>query len=181
MRALAVACLVTLALLPGCNMRNKYLVNRGGDLADIVRGHVMFGPGIAAKVEVTRLLQFGFALEHSVVAAGIHNRAIGAWRENVVSWGLLIGHHHEETTGVPRVTGSYGWTFGDSGDRFETAAGTTLDLITLRVTGMFLLGLDFELRLGEVFDFVAGIFQFDPSGDDIDPDLLRPAEDEPQD
>lgn len=172
MRAFAVACLVTLALLPGCETRNKYLVNRGGDLADVFRIHGMFGPGIAAKVEVTRMLQFGFAFEFNAMAAGLHDRALGTWRETIVSWGLLVGHHHEQVYGIPHVSGDYGWRF-DEGGRFETTAGSTLDLITLRATGMFILGIDFEFRLGELFDFVAGIFQFDPAGDDIDPSKLR--------
>ena len=30
------------------------------------------------------------------------------------------------------------------------------------------IGFDMELRVGEVVDFVAGIFQFDPAGDDGD-------------
>lgn len=175
MRAFAVACLVTLALLPGCATRNKYLVNRGGDLADVIRIHGMFGPGIGLKAEVTRMLQFGFMFEYNAMAAGLHNRALGTWRETVVSWGVLVGHHSETTHGIPTLSGDYGWRF-DEGGHFETTAGSGLDLITLRATGMFILGLDFELRLGELFDFVAGIFQFDPAGDDIDPALLKTAD-----
>jgi len=172
-----VALVLTLACwLPGCGTRNAYLVNRGGDVVDILRIHGMFGPGIAAKAEVTRLLQFGFIVTHNSFAGGLENRAFGGWRESLLSWGLFVGQHSETLSGIDRYSGDYGWSFGDDGDVFYTSAGSGLDLLTFRVTGMFILGLDVDFRFGELLDFVAGIFQFDPSGDDIDPSELRRAD-----
>ena len=176
MRVLA-TCLLTLTLLPACTTRDNYLVNRGADLADIIRLQVMAGPGIAVKVEATRLLHLGGAYMQNVYAFGLHNRAIGAWRHTTKSWGLLVGHHEEETDPIPYYSGDYGWTFGDEGMAFQPATGEfDLDLLTFRVQLMFLIGVDAEVRVGEVLDFIAGIFQFDPAADDRDYENMREAD-----
>ncbi len=178
MRALAACLLFSLTLLPGCASRDNYLVNRVADLSDILRVHVMAGPGIAAKIEATRLLHAGGEYTHNSFAWGWHNRAIGSWRESVVSWGLLVGHSHEEISEpIGTYAGNYGWTFGEGGMGFETAnGGLDLDLLTFRGTAMFFLGVDLEVRVGEVLDFVAGIFQFDPAADDRDYENMRRAD-----
>lgn len=168
------ALVVTLAMLPGCGTRNAYLVNRGGDFVDILRIHGMFGPGVAAKVEVTRLLHFGFTLTHNSFAGGLENRAFGGWRESLLGWGLFVGQHSETLSGIETYSGDYGWQFGESLN-FESG-GSGLDLLTFRATGMFILGLDVEFRFGELLDFLAGIFQFDPAGDDIDPSTMKRAD-----
>lgn len=179
MRLLAV-CLLSAVLAPGCASGKNYAINRSADLADIIRGHIMFGPGIAVKLEATRLLHAGGTYTHNTFAWGIHNRAISAWRESSWSWGLIVGAHHEDVTGVDYVSGSYGWDFTGEGESgvFKTATGgLDLDLLTCRGTLMLFVGLDLEVRVGEVLDFIAGIFQFDPSGDDADYESMRrPAE-----
>jgi hypothetical protein len=165
------ACLLALALLPSCASRNNYLLNRGADLADVVRGHVMFGPGIAAQVEVTRVLGLGVTYTRDVFAWGLANRELGSWRESVFGWGFLVGHHYERKVDpLGSISGSYGWNFGQAeGGAFEASVGGTgLDLLTIRATFMLVVGIDIEVRIGEMFDFVAGVFQFDPAGDDLD-------------
>ncbi len=173
--------LLALLLLPACasNDAGSYLVNRGGDLADCVRIHGMVGKGAAYKVEATRLLHFGASYYDNVKAAGLANREFATWNETGCSWGLLLGYHDEKdisyttdgaegSSGV--LSGSYGWQFGDDGPGgFQEAdPGNPLDLLTWRQTMMLGIGFDMELRVGEVVDFVAGIFQFDPAGDDGD-------------
>ena len=179
MRLLAAACLIAAtALTPGC-ARNNYLTNRVADLGDIIRVSGMAGAGIAIKGEATRLLHLGGAFTHEVYAAGWHNRALGTWQESVRSWGLIVGYHDEiDITKIGEYSGSYGWTFGEGGMSFQPAADGkyNLDLLTFRIQLMLLLGIDFELRVGEVLDFVAGIFQFDPAGDDKDYESMETPE-----
>lgn len=176
MRLLAV-CLFSLVLAaPGCSSGRNYGINRVADLGDILRLHGMAGPGAGVKLEATRLLHAGLLYEKDVYAWGVHDRAIGPWRETVFSWGILVGHHGEEMEGIPRLTGDYGWSFADGeGGIFQAGdedGQLSLDLLTVRGSAMMLIGIDLEVRVGEVLDFVAGIFQFDPAGDDIDYDEL---------
>ncbi|MFT7462596.1 MAG: hypothetical protein ACI9EF_000937 [Pseudohongiellaceae bacterium] len=164
-------CLLLLALLPACASRNNYLLNRGADAADIFRGHLMFGPGVAAQVEVTRVLGLGVTYSHRVFAWGLGNREVGAWRESIWGWGLLVGQHAERETGrLGPISGSYGWDFGRSGGGlFEAPPGVSgLDLLTIRGTVMMVVGADIEIRLGELIDFFAGVATYDPAGDDLD-------------
>lgn len=173
------ACLLALILVgPGCASGRNYAVNRSADLVDILRVHVMAGPGIGVKGEVTRLIQAGIVFEQNCFAWGLHNRAVSPWTESVFSWGLIVGYHDETTKRIPRLSGDYGWRFDREGEGgvfqgTDESGNLTLDLLTLRGTVMLLVGIDLELRLGEVLDFVAGIFQFDPSGDDVDIESLR--------
>jgi len=179
MRVLA-ASLLALALMPGCSSRDNYLVNRAADFSDILRFHVMAGPGIGLKLEATRLLHLGGVYTHNMYAFGWHNRAIGSWKESVKSWGLLVGHYSEETDPIPYYSGDYGWTFGDEGMGFSASdQGNDLDLLTFRGQLIFLIGVDLEVRVGEVLDFIAGIFQFDPAGDDRDYEAMRQPDYEP--
>ena len=53
------------------------------------------------------------------------------------------------------------------------------DLITLRGTVMLLLGIDVELRLGELVDFVGGLFLVDLAGDDERYERMRDSEGRP--
>ena len=166
------ALLLTAALLPACTSASggNYLVNRAGDLVDIVRVHVMAGKGGALKLEVTRLLHLGLSW-YDAKAWGLHNRELGIWQEKITDWGLIIGYHSErEMYDIERVSGSYGWFFEEGGGTFfqEADPDNPLDFLTLRVTLMIFAGIDLELRFGEIFDFAAGLFQFDPAGDDGD-------------
>jgi len=175
MRAIAAFILSIALILPGCSGRDNYLTNRVADFSDILRVQVMAGAGVGLKVEATRLLQLGFVYTHNNFAAGWANRRLGAWRESIRSWGLIVGHYSEEVSSpMDYYSGDYGWTFGEDGVGFQTATGgLDLDLLTFRITGMFGIGADVEVRLGEVIDFIAGIFQFDPAGDDRDYENMR--------
>ncbi len=164
--------LLSLSLLTSCSSTNAsdYLLNRGGDLVDIVRLHVMFGKGVAVKLDVTRGLQLGIGWESNVWAWGLANREVAGWRESIFTWGLLLGYHDEkEIVGIDGwYSHSYGWRFGAEGGSTFTASepDNPLDFLTLRGTLMLVVGVDAEIRFGEVIDFLVGIFQFDPAGDD---------------
>ncbi|RKY19118.1 MAG: hypothetical protein DRQ55_11480 [Planctomycetota bacterium] len=173
----ALVLLLALALLPACSS-NDYLNNRGGDVVDILRGKVMFGPGIGAKGEFTRVLHGGILYSHKSFAAGIGNRELGVWRESVFTWGLLIGYHDERyTSPIPYLSGSYGWVFGsgeDGGVLESSGYGGALDLLTVRGTLQLVVGIDIEFRFGELLDFFAGLAAFDPVGDDVFTERLEP-------
>ncbi len=176
------SCLLTLALLPGCaqTTAGDYLMNRGGDLSDALRLNLKAGQGIGWKFEATRLVHAGFLWENGAYAAGFGNRELAWWQESALSWGLVLGHHQETILrGMNgRYSGSYGWNFSkDGGSAFEMAEPDNfLDLLGFRGTVMLLVGIDAELRVGELLDFVVGLFQFDPSGDDVDYSSLRRAQ-----
>ncbi len=154
-----------LALVPACASHHDYLSDRGGDLVDILRVHALVGPAVAAEVQATQWLGVGFAWEDDVWAGGLHNRAVGTWSETVKGWGLLIHDWNEATKGIPAYSGSYGWYRKPGGPHF-TGAGHYLDIWTVRATAALLIGIDVEVRLGEVVDFVGGILTWDPAGDD---------------
>ncbi len=163
---------LALVLLPACasTSAGDYLSNRGGDLVDVLRGHVTFGKAAAVKADAFRFVHAGIGWESDARAWGLANRELTSWRESVFSWGLLFGHHDESVTGTAdgRVSGSYGWTFGEKGNGFQFAdEHNWLDLLSVRATLMLGVGIDLEVRVGEAIDFVFGIFQFDPAGDDL--------------
>ena len=127
----------------------------------------LLGAAIGARVEATRFFSAGYLWEDNAWAGGLHNRAVGSWRESIVSWGILLGQHDEvRMVGVPKVSGDYGWFMGNDRGFRAAQPDNPLDLLSLRGTVALALGLDLELRVGEAIDFVLGIFTLDPSGDD---------------
>jgi len=165
MKRLAVASLA-LAALTSCASVGDYFSDRGGDLMDTARAKLLFGFGLGVKVDATPFVQAGW-IWHDSWALGLHNRAIGHWDERVHSWGLVIGHHQEVTDRIPSFSGSYGWTMRDGFD-WPNDGNAFVDFLSFRVQGMgLLIGIDAQLRLGELLiDFPLGIFGLDPSGDD---------------
>jgi hypothetical protein len=175
--------LLAAPLLTACasTSAGDYFINRGADLVDILRMHVAAGMGVAVKAEATRFIHLGIVWEDDCWAWGLANREVCKWNESIWSWGLLVGHWDEESvvgTSDGRVSGSYGWVFGEKGNGFQMAdEHNMLDVLTFRGTLMLGIGIDLEIRVGEVLDFVAGIFQFDPAGDDIQASKMKkPAE-----
>jgi hypothetical protein len=177
LRALA----ALLAVLLGCNA-DQYSKARFRDLGDIVRGHVMAGVGVDAHVEVTTFVGLGFGAYHAD-AWGWGDRYFGHWKESVYDFGVVwMNGHGERTEGVPRVSGSHDFRFWSAFDArhgpvYTTNALRRADWLTLRATAFLFVGVDVELRLGEVLDFVAGLFGADPSQDDGEwPPPVEPAE-----
>ena len=174
-----------LLLLAGCNA-DQYSKARFRDLGDIVRGHVMAGVGFDAHVEVTTFVGLGFGAYHAN-AWGWGDRYFGHWKEVVSDFGVIvINSHNERTEGVPRVSGSHRFRLysafnGGQGPVYTTDAPRRADWLTLRATAFVFVGVDVELRPGELLDFVAGIFGADPSQDDGEwpPPVEPAADDEP--
>ena len=163
-------CLLSAALLPACSSPSgvgDYFSDRGGDLVDILQVHVMAGKVGAIQVDATRFLTVGVTYEDDAWAWGLHNRGVGQWNEDIVSWGLLLGRHDENRVdGVPKVSGTYGWDFSNGMDYQWADEDNPLDWFTFRGTVALGIGIDIEFRAGEVIDFVLGIFTVDLSKDD---------------
>ena len=166
-----VAFLLLAALCAGCAGVKDYAENRARDLADIVRGHVMAGVGIDVKLEATTFVALGFG-GYDAWAWGLGDRYFGTWHESVYDFAVPGLNHHEELRmeGVPRVSGSHDFNLSavirGPDPVYTTDAPRRADWFTLRATVFCFVGVDVELRLGEVIDFVAGIFGGDPSADD---------------
>ena len=168
-RRVVLGLLLAAVVLTGCNA-DEYSKARFRDLGDIVRGHVMAGVGFDADIELTTFVGLGVG-NYRADAWGWGDRYFGHWEENVYEWGLLWANRHDERTqGVPRVSGSHYFeffrAFNGEGPVYTTNAPRPADWFTLRATVFLFVGVDVELRLGEVGDFVAGLFGQDPSHDD---------------
>ena len=152
--------------LAGCAPLADYARDRGGDAVDILRGHVMAGFGADAMLEATRALRLG-AGQYEAACAGLHRRALGTWHERVEEGGAFFLHgRFESVTGIPRVSGSYGTVPPWGPTRLLQPDETWVDLFVLRATLMVGLGVDVELRLGQLLDFLGGLALRDPAGDD---------------
>jgi hypothetical protein len=158
--------ILLLAILPACAGLADYAHDRGADAVDILRGHVMIGVGFDGMLQFTRGLRLGAGF-YDAACAGLANRELAAWREKVQEGGVAFFHgRFEETHGVARITGSYGTVAPWPEPRLLQADESWLDLLDIRATALFGIGVDIEFRLGQLFDFVGGIFLWDPAGDD---------------
>jgi len=170
MKKLLAATLLALSL-PACanNSAGDYALNRINDFGDILRVNVKAGAGIGVEYEWTRMVGIGLLYEYKCWAAGWGNRELAYWNETILFWGAFVMHHQETINSGPSpYTGSYGWVFEKGGGNLieMNDPKNPLDMINVRLTAMLGIGADIDLRLGEAVDFVVGIFQFDPSGDD---------------
>lgn len=155
-----------LLALSACAPLADYASDRGGDAADMLRFHVMAGFGADAMLEATRALRLGAGL-YEAQCAGLHRRAFGTWHERVEEGGAFFVHGRlESVTGIPRVSGSYGTLPPWGPARLLQPDETWVDLFVLRATAMAGLGIDVEVRLGQVLDFLGGLFLWDPAQDD---------------
>lgn len=138
---------------------------RGMDLSDIASVRVAVGPGLLAHARVTRFIAIGAGELGSVAAArqgftldhyqfGWIKREGGLWTERRVELGISTLYLFEaegESLAGDRVT-------------FGPPARRTLDVgLDLHLA---LIGVAAEVRVDEVFDFVAGLFGADPLDDD---------------
>lgn len=165
MRALLSLLLLALA---GC----AYARDRAADAADIFTAEVGIGVGLHVDVKATDYLHLGLGYAH-VRKVGFRGRdafsmrdreaglpvsailAVGAWREG--NYGRL-GHLHAN---VPDLL-----AYEDPWRRADLEVGATLGFLNFRV----------GFSPGHLVDFLAGIFGFDPAGDDRGLALEDPAE-----
>jgi len=139
-------------------------------LVDLVQIHGIASLGAGAKLEATRLVGWGF-LFYGGYGAGLANRGVGAWREVGAGIGLppVMNFRLEMTEGAPGgfVSGSYeASVFGEQAPEYEHDSTVPYDWLTLRATVVLFLGVDCELRVNQLGDFVVGVFGRDPLSDD---------------
>jgi len=128
-----------------------WIPNRVFDILDLVRFRVRVGPGISVDARATELvdLQVG---AHATFFVGLR----GPRSEPEIPWPLGF-----ETVATAEVSvaqagsdqGKYGPQYGP----LEIGAGTQLAII----------GFDIGVEPYDAFDLLAGIFLFDPKGDDF--------------
>ncbi len=160
------AAATALLLATGCAAVSDWVRDRGADAVDVVRGHVMIGLGIDLMLEVTRGLRVG-AGYYDAHCAGLTNRAVGTWNEHIEEGGVLFLHgRFERVQGIDRVSGSYGTVPPWGPPRLLQPEETWVDLFVVRATAFAGIGLDVELRLGQLVDFLGGLFLWDPARDD---------------
>ena len=171
MKKTLAAALLSLTLLPACatNSGEDYALNRINDFGDMARFNVKAGAGIGLQYEWTRMVGIGLLYEYKTWAAGWTNRELAYWNQSIFYWGAFVEHYSETiNSGITRNTGSYGWVFGKEGGNIIELndPNNPLDMINVRLNVMLGIGADVDLRVGEAIDFIVGLFQFDPAGDD---------------
>jgi hypothetical protein len=128
-----------------------WIPNRIFDVFDIVRLRVRVGPGIAASVRATELADVTVGA-YGTLYAGVH----GPRAFPQVPWPIGL-----ETLATAEVSvaqaGSDEGRFGPQYGPTEVGLGFQAGII----------GLDVGVEPFDVLDFAAGIFTFDPKGDDF--------------
>ncbi|GIW71193.1 MAG: hypothetical protein KatS3mg102_0735 [Planctomycetota bacterium] len=152
--------------LGGCS----YLSDRAADLVDVFTVEVGFGPGLHADLKATDWLHLGVGYAQ-LRKAGLRGRDavwmrdrevglplsallwVGAWREGALE---RLGHLHAD---VPDLL-----AYPDPWRRADLELGLSAGLVSVRL----------GLSPGQLLDFLAGLFGFDPAGDDRGPPLAPP-------
>lgn len=142
-----------------------WLAARALDLSDIASIRVAIGPGLLAHARITRFVALGAGELGSVAAArpgftldhyqfGWIKREGGLWTERRVELGLSTLYLFE----------AEGETLAGDRQTFGPPARRPLDVgIDLHLA---LIGVAAEVRVDEVFDFLAGLVSVDPLDDD---------------
>jgi len=146
----------------------SYFMQRSDDFGDIIRFKLQAGPGIAVMAEVTRGIMIGGGI-YKADAFGFANRKFGIWHETTKEAGLILGFHREECEKREFYRGDYGFGAGDDGSYTLTHENNPVDIWNLRATlHVIIIGADLEIRLGQIADFITGIFGYDLAGDDYE-------------
>jgi hypothetical protein len=161
------AALASVALLSGCSA--AAWKDRGHDLAQIFDASFSFGPGMAADVRVTELAQVGFG-DFKGGTAGLLDGRLAAASEERNELGVSLIHVYEYRRESDQLLDVRHPRFADPGwdplplswrmqsDRRNSDVGVGLHVAYV--------GFNAAFRIGELFDFVAGCFGFDPLHDD---------------
>jgi len=167
----AAVALAAALLLGGCQATQTYCIDRGLDASDMLRAQVMAGKGGGAVVEATHFYGLGL-LVYSGTAWGLGTRTFGrreeasftfdalmniGGSEKVVARGAEPGRKHEFNVSS---------LFEQGQPVYVTTERGFAPWLVLRAGVMVFLGVDVELRGGEMIDFVAGLAGLDPSHDD---------------
>lgn len=157
--------LLFLILSSGCS----YLKDRGKDALEIIDLSGGFSMGVEANARVTKPLQLGFGA-YSGYWAGLKEGLFTTWEEDRAEMGLPFFYFHEIQRSGDRLVGIRHPLPGEQGydeylndlflinDRGFFEIGATANLIFF--------GLNVGLETAELFDFLSGLFTWDPLKDD---------------
>jgi len=148
---------------------SSYFMQRADDFGDTARFKLMGGIGLGIQAEVTRAIIFG-AGYYEVDSFGFANRSFGIWHERVREGGVFAGFHREDVSeGRDYYRGNYGFNASPEGRYSFHEEESGCDFWNLRATiHLVVVGADLELRLGQILDFITGIFGYDMARDDYD-------------
>lgn len=169
--------LLLLGLLPGCTAGAWR--DRAHDFAQLLEAGVTWGPGMAGSVRVSEAAQLGLG-SFDGQAAGLLEGRFAAAREQRSELGVSLLHTYEYRREAEALLDVCQPHFADPGyeehplswrmesDRHWGDVGLSLHVAWI---GGFA-----TVKLGELWDALAGLAGFDPSGDDAfarTPDELR--------
>lgn len=163
-----IALLLAAATLGGCSAGAWR--DRGHDWAELLDVRGTFGVGLGAHVRATELVQLGAVSMNEAHAVGLMEGRITVVREERNELGVSLLHQYEYRRSGKELLDVRHPRYGDPGwvrhpmswqtehDRQLADVGLGLHLIYV--------GADATFHLGELWDAVAGLVGFDPSGDD---------------
>lgn len=128
-----------------------WIPNRVFDVLDLVRLRLRVGPGLSVDVRATEVADVSIGA-HATIWAGLH----GPRSQPEIPW--PVGAETLATVEVSVAeAGSDEGRFGPQYGPLEVGFGTQLAII----------GFDVGVEPYDAFDLLAGIFLFDPKGDDF--------------
>jgi hypothetical protein len=168
MNARIAALLLAATTLGGCSAGAWR--DRGHDWAELFEARCTIGPGLAAHARATELLQIGASSLAEAHAVGLMEGRITVVREERSELGLSLLHQYEYRRSGSKLLDVRNPRFGDPGWERHPLSWQTEHDRQLADVGLGLhiiyVGVDATFHLGELWDAVAGLVGFDPSGDD---------------
>ncbi|MSR46836.1 MAG: hypothetical protein EXS13_07215 [Planctomycetes bacterium] len=168
------AAVVAMAALCGCSAAAWR--DRAHDFAQVVEAGVTVGPGMAGQLRLTEAAQVGLGAFDGR-AAGWHEGRFATFREQRDEVGVSLLHTYEYRREGSDLLDIRHPHFGDPGFERHPLSWQTEHDRQLADLGIGLhvayVGVNATLRLGELWDALAGCVGLDPAGDDA---FARPLE-----
>ncbi|MBI4617371.1 MAG: hypothetical protein HY720_27420 [Planctomycetes bacterium] len=166
---------------PAAAVAGRYLADRALDLADIPGLSLLGGYGLSANVRATKAVQAG-AGWYRAGRFGFLGRHAGAWWEERWEGGVSIAYAHHFLMGtacgpIQEHQDFRDWTSVDDGvpgnengaklGDIDILGKSDRDFFDVGATAMLgVVGVDAEIRLAELADFLLGLGAIDISADD---------------
>ncbi len=147
-----------------------YIPNRIIDITDLFSIRADAGAPIALKVKVTDMFQLGGTSSSTYFIEKGYNRQCGAGYMDGSTFGLICFDYLDTT--ISEGTGTVenftlSKEFGMVDPSLSAYKDNYTDFYEIGVDVDFVLGLGIKIHLRELPDMLAGIFFFDPTGDDL--------------
>jgi hypothetical protein len=171
---------LALLLIPiagsGCNPVH-YPFDRALDLCDIFSANFGAGKTALGNIRLTQFFQLGAGFMDQTERAGFRGREVGYWKEARKEWGAFVGYYSEYAREDLHGNRFFMENFPRGGKQEPMiplhdnvlAWERNTDRAWSDIGFSFFLfgGLEMDLRVSEVADFIAGLLTFDPSRDDL--------------